>query len=301
MKILLFGKDGQLGWELQRALAPLGEVIACGRAEADFADPDAACVLVRRHTPEIVINAAAYTAVDRAESEPELARRINNESVGRLAQEVRGIKAWLVHYSTDYVFDGAKDGPYTESDPTAPLSVYGRTKRDGEEAIRAAGCKHLILRTSWVYAARGENFVKTILRLAKERDSINVVSDQVGAPTSAELVADITALCMYRLTHCHALAKRASGTYHLTASGQTNWQRYARLIIAEAVRYGAIIRLGPEGVTPIPTSEYPLPAKRPLNSRLDTKKICDAFGVALPLWPVHVKRMVSELVYVGSI
>lgn len=296
MKILLLGKDGQVGWELQRALAPLGEVTVCGRAEADLEDLDALCILARHHAPEVVVNAAAYTAVDQAESEPERARRINTEAVGRLAKEVARLNAWLVHYSTDYVFDGTKDGPYTETDPTAPQNVYGCTKRDGEEAIRAAGCNHLILRSSWIYAARGGNFTKTILRLAKERDTLKVVSDNSGAPTSAELIADITALCLYRLAHDDVLAERASGTYHLTASGETSWHGYAQLVIAEAVRHGAAIRLSPEGVMPIPTSEYPLPAKRPANSRLDTKKICDTFGVVLPPWQVRVKRLVAGLV-----
>lgn len=301
MKIVLLGKDGQVGWELQRALAPLGEVIACGRAEADLEDLDALCMLVRRHAPGVVVNAAAYTAVDKAESEPERVQRVNTDAVGRLAKEVRHLDAWLIHYSTDYVFDGTKDRPYIETDPTAPQNVYGRAKRDGEEAIRAAGCNHLILRSGWVYAARGENFAKTILRLAKERDTLKVVNDQVGAPTSAELIADITALCLYRLAHDDALAELASGTYHLTASGETSWHGYARLVIAEAVRYDKAIRLGPERVMPIPTSEYPLPAKRPANSRLDTKKIRNTFGVVLPPWQVHVKRLITELVHQGSI
>ena len=299
MKIVLLGKQGQVGWELQRALAPLGELIAFGRAEADLEDPDALDELVRRHAPEVVVNAAAYTAVDKAESEPEQARRVNTDSVGRLARIARDLNAWLIHYSTDYVFDGTKDGPYLETDPTSPQNVYGRTKRDGEEAIRDAGCNHLILRSSWVFGAHGHNFAKTILRLAKDRDTLKVVSDQIGAPTGAELIADTTALCLYRLAHDRALAELASGTYHLTAGGETSWCGYAQLVLAEAVRHDDVMCLGPKEkeVVPIPTSAYPQPAKRPANSVLDTQKIRQTFGVVLPPWQVHVERLIAELVH----
>lgn len=297
MKILLLGKNGQVGWELQRALAPLGEVIACGRAEADLEDLEALQRLVREVVPQAVVNAAAYTAVDKAESEPERTRRINTDAVAILAEETQRLNGWLIHYSTDYVFDGSKDGAYTETDPTAPQSVYGCTKRDGEDAIRAAGCRHLILRTSWVYAARGSNFAKTMLRLAKEREEIKVVYDQIGAPTSAELIADVTALCLDRLTHDLAFAQRVSGTYHLTLGGETSWHGYAKFLIAEAQGHGAALRTVPERVYPIPTSDYPLPAKRPANSRLDTQKLRDTFEIALPPWQTHVKRLVAQLVH----
>lgn len=300
MKILLLGKDGQVGWELQRALAPVGNVIACNRREADLDALDALRALVRDHSPDVVVNAAAYTAVDKAESEPERARRINTDAVGVLAEEVRRLKGWLVHYSTDYVFDGLKSDAYVESDATAPQSVYGLTKRDGEEAIRATGCRHLIFRTSWVFAARGGNFAKTMLRLAKERDGLKVVSDQIGAPTSAELIADVSALALYRIGFDAAFAARASGTYHLAAGGETSWHGYAQFVLSQALRHGAQLRALPERVQPIPTSAYPLPARRPANSRLDTTKLQTTFGVTLPPWQYHVQRLIAELFTGGT-
>lgn len=300
MKILLLGKDGQVGWELQRALAPLGDIVACGRAEADFENPDALRRLVRDRSPQVVVNAAAYTAVDKAESEADRARRINTESVGALAEEVRRLDGWFVHYSTDYVFDGTKAGAYTETDSTSPQSIYGLTKRDGEDAIRATGCQHLIFRTSWVFATRGGNFAKTMLRLATERDELKVVSDQVGAPTSAELIADVTALALYRIGFDPALAGRAAGTYNLAAAGETSWHGYAQFVLSEALRREAKLRVKPEDVRPIPTSAYPLPAKRPANSRLDTTKLRETFGVTLPVWQNHVGRLVAELFTGGS-
>jgi dTDP-4-dehydrorhamnose reductase len=295
MKILLLGKQGQVGWELQRSLSPLGEVIAYGRAGANLEDPDALRRIVRDTAPQIIVNAAAYTAVDKAEAESERARQINTDAVGILAEECKQLGAWLIHYSTDYVFDGNKAGPYAETDHPAPQSVYGQTKCDGERAIQASGCQHLIFRTSWVYAARGGNFAKTMLRLAGERDTLNVVSDQIGAPTSAELIADITALCLYRLTHDNAFAERASGIYHLTSSGVTNWHGYAQLLIAEALALGINLRTTPENVKPIPTSAYPLPAKRPANSQLNTQKLRDSFGITLPPWQQGVTRLLNEI------
>lgn len=296
MKILLLGKNGQVGWELQRSLAPLGEVIACGHGEADLARPDLLEGLVTRLAPEVVVNAAAYTAVDLAESEPDLARRINAEAVDLLARRARRTDSLLVHFSTDYVFDGRSEGAYLESDPASPLNVYGRTKWAGEEAIRAAKCRHLILRTSWVYANRGRNFLRTILRLAAERDSLQVVYDQAGAPTSAELVADVTALCLHRLAHDPPLAQGASGTYHLTAAGRTSWHGWARLAVSEAAARGAALSLTPEDVRPVSTREYPQPAKRPANSCLDTGKLRRTFGLVLPDWSLCVKRLVAEIV-----
>ena len=297
MKILLLGANGQVGWELQRALAPLGEIHCCTRLEADMACPAAVRKVVREIAPQVVVNAAAYTAVDRAETEPERAMLINAETVGELAAEVRRLHGWLVHYSTDYVFDGSKPGYYTEEDLPAPGNVYGRSKLAGEQAIEGAGCRHLTLRTSWVFAARGGNFVRTILRLAREREQLRVIADQVGAPTSAELIADVTALALYRLGHDKALAARASGTYHLVSGGETSWHGYARLVVAEAQRHGAELKTTPERVLPISTTEYPLPASRPANSRLDTQKLRNLFGVTLPPWQTQVKRVVSELVW----
>lgn len=300
MRILLLGKDGQVGWELQRALVPLGEVVACGRSEGNLEDLEALRALIREERPTVVVNAAAYTAVDGAESDIARARRINAEAVALLAAEVRAMNGWLVHYSTDYVFDGSKDGAYREEDVTAPQSVYGATKRAGEEAIVAAGCRHLTFRTSWVFAARGGNFAKTMLRLAGDREELKVVADQVGAPTSAELIADVTALCLYRLAHDTKLAACASGTYHLVASGATSWHDYARFVITEAQRLGAPLKTVPERVLPIPTSAYPTPAKRPANSRLATEKIQSTFGLSLPAWETHVRRLVAELVSQGA-
>ncbi len=296
MKILLLGKNGQLGWELQRSLAPLGEVIACDRAEADLSNLTTLQSLVQRVSPRIIVNAAAYTAVDKAESEPDLAFLINSEAVDLLARESKHLNAWFIHYSTDYVFDGAQKGAYLETDPTAPLGVYGHSKLAGEEAIRDSDCKHLILRTSWVYAARGNNFVKTMLRLARERNELKVVCDQFGAPTSAELLADVTAHCLYRLQYDTSFSNHRGGTYHLAAGGTTSWHGFARFILEQAINHGARLSATSENVLPIPASDYPLPAKRPSNSQLATKKISQTFGLKLPAWQMHAKRVVAELV-----
>lgn len=295
LKILLLGKNGQVGWELQRALSPLGELRACDRSEANLDDPESLRQLVRDYAPDVIVNAAAYTAVDKAESDIESATRINTLSLAVLAEETKRLNGWLIHYSTDYVFDGTKDGFYQENDATAPLSVYGQTKRDGEAAIVASGCKHLIFRTSWVFASRGGNFAKTMLRLAAERDSLNVVADQFGAPTSAELIADVTALAIYRLQHDAALAASASGIYHLVASGETSWHGYAQFVIAEAIQLGATLKTQSDLVNPIPASAYPVPAARPQNSRLDTTKLRAQFDIQLPNWQYHVQRLVREL------
>jgi len=293
MKILLLGKDGQVGWELQRSLATLGQVVACNRVQADLENPAQLRQLIREQKPELIVNAAAYTAVDKAETDSVLARVINTEAVAVLAEEAAALNAWLVHYSTDYVFDGNKSAPYNETDSTLPQSTYGLTKRDGENAITASGCKHLILRTSWVFAAQGNNFAKTMLRLAKERNELKVVCDQIGAPTSAELIADVTALCLYRLINDAELQATASGIYHLTASGETSWHGYAQTVLQEAVIHGTLLKA--QQVHPIPTSAYPLPAKRPANSRLNTHKLRSTFGITLPSWQDHVKRLIAEL------
>ncbi|MGL1933100.1 MAG: dTDP-4-dehydrorhamnose reductase [Desulfotalea sp.] len=297
MKILLLGKNGQLGYELQRSLATLGEVVACGHNEADFENLSVLQDLIRKMSPQVIVNAAAYTAVDRAESEVDRASIINTKAVDLLAKETSRLDAWLIHYSTDYVFDGTKKNEgYSETDITSPLSVYGQTKLAGEEAIRASGCKHLIFRTSWVYAARGNNFIKTMLSLAHEQPELKVVFDQIGAPTSAELIADTTALCLYYLKTDKTSIAELSGLYHLVASGATSWHGFAQFIINEATRHGIQLCAKSENILPIPTSEYPLPAPRPANSRLTTQKINNTFKIELPPWEVHAKRIVAEIV-----
>lgn len=296
LKILLLGKNGQVGWELQRALSPLGELRACDRTEANLDDPESLRHLVREYAPNVIVNAAAYTAVDKAESDTESAHRVNTQSLAVLAEETKKLNGWLIHYSTDYVFDGRKESAYVENDATAPLSVYGQTKRDGELVISASGCKHLIFRTSWVFASRGGNFAKTMLRLAAERESLNVVADQFGAPTSAELIADVTTLAIYRLQHDTTLASHASGIYHLVASGETSWHGYAQFVITEAIKCGSSFKVQPEQVGAIPSSAYPVPAARPQNSRLNTEKLRQLLNIQLPPWQYHVKRMVQELI-----
>ena len=298
MKILLLGKDGQVGWELQRSLAPLGELRACGRDEADLENIDAVCALINGFRPDAIVNAAAYTAVDKAESEPDKARAINALAVGRLARQAARHGAWLIHYSTDYVFDGGKPAPYREDDPANPLSVYGRTKREGEQLILDAAGRHLIFRTSWVYAARGGNFARTMLRLAKERETLSVVADQHGAPTSAELIADVTALALHRIGGATE-ADRLAGIYHLAAAGTTTWHGYAQYVLELARANGAALKAGPERAVPIATEGYPVPAQRPKNSRLDTAKLEHAFGLRLPDWRHHVRRLVGELAAQG--
>lgn len=295
MKILLFGKDGQVGWELQRALAPLGELRVCGRGEADFADPESLRAIMREFAPSVIVNAAAYTAVDRAESDLLAAEACNTVAPGVLAEEAAILGAWLVHYSTDYVFDGTKEGAWVETDAANPLSVYGRTKYDGEERIRASGARHLILRTSWVFAPRGDNFAKTMLRLAKERTTLDVVADQHGAPTGADLLADATALALYRIALLGKYADALSGTYHLTAAGSTTWYSYAQYVLARGQEHGTVLKAGPDAVSPIASGAFPTPAVRPANSRLDCSKFCNCFGLALPDWRHHVDRMIAEL------
>lgn len=299
-KILLLGSNGQVGWELQRALVPLAEMVICDRLRADLNDLEGINRLVNEEHPDFIVNAAAYTAVDKAETDIDGARRTNVEAVATLARAARNIDACLVHYSTDYVFDGSGESPFDEDALTGPLSIYGKTKLEGEMVIRASGCRHLIFRTSWVYATRGANFAKTMLRLAKERDQLRVIADQFGAPTSAELIADVTALALQRLTLDRKLGERAVGTYHLVASGETSWHSYAQFVIGEAARLGAKLRVLPERVIPIATQEYPLPAKRPANSRLANSRLQQTFGLVLPDWKFHVQRMVRELVEQGA-
>lgn len=296
MKILLLGKNGQVGWELQRSLAPLGEVIALGHDGAlglsgDFADPESLAATVRAVAPGLIVNAAAHTAVDKAESEPDFARALNALAPGVLAREAAALGALLVHYSTDYVFDGSGSTPWSEDATTGPLSVYGRTKCEGEERIRASGCCHLIFRTSWVYAARGGNFAKTMLKLAAERDKLTIIDDQHGAPTGAELLADVSAHAARMTLANPALA----GTYHLAAAGETTWHGYARHVIEFARARGIPIQVAADAIRPVPTSAFPTPAARPLNSRLDTGKLQRAFGLVPPPWQQGIDRMLEEI------
>ena len=380
MKILLLGANGQVGWELQRALSPLGQLSAFDRRQADLNDFKQLQQVIDTVRPHIIVNAAAYTAVDLAEQESAVAYKINEEAVGLLANAVRELDAWLIHYSTDYVFDGAADGKYAEYDVTNPQSVYGKSKLAGEQAIIESGCKHLIFRTSWVFASRGNNFAKTMLKLAREKDELKVVADQVGAPTSAELIADVTALALYKLQNysaiasscdsepfdvsqdrlrreisedastsvgmtpggagvtesCHSERSRGisstkeiptsgsdasepelktpsfprrressgqipndsdiSGIYHLTASGETSWHGFAKFVIAYAEKSGVKLKVKSDNIEPITTAQFPRPAKRPLNSRLDTYKLQAFLGITLPDWQLHVQRMLTEYI-----
>ncbi|WP_295005649.1 dTDP-4-dehydrorhamnose reductase [uncultured Dechloromonas sp.] len=296
MRILLLGKDGQVGWQLQRSLAPHGEVVACGRAQCDLADPDRIRSIVRDVRPAIIVNAGAYTAVDQAESEPVLAHRINAVAPEVLAAEAARSGALLIHYSTDYVFDGGKEGPYVEGDPTGPLGVYGRTKLEGEEAVRAAGGKSVIFRTSWVFGARGNNFVKTILRLAREKDSLNVVDDQVGSPTPAAMIATVTGVGLAMLRHGAALEPGESRLYHLAAARPVSWCGFARTIVGLAGQApGFDLRLRPEAIAAIPSVDYPTPARRPMNSRLDCRRLESDFGLQMPDWQPYLERMLQLL------
>ena len=295
MKILLLGKNGQVGWELQRSLAPLGELVALGSDSqdlcGDFTDLDGLAQTVRAVAPDVIVNAAAHTAVDKAESEPELARTINALAPAVLAQEAKRSNAWLIHYSTDYVFDGSGEQSRVETDNTAPLSVYGATKLEGEQFIRQSGCRHLIFRTSWVYGARGGNFAKTMLKLAQQRDSLKVIDDQIGAPTGADLLADITAHAIRAAHQCPQLA----GLYHLVAGGETSWHEYARFVLEFAEHAGVNLKVAADAIQPVPTTAFPTPAKRPHNSRLSTEKLQHTFGLYLPHWQLGVTRMLTEI------
>lgn len=292
MKLLLLGKGGQVGWELQRSLAPLGDVVALDHdsteMHADFSRPDELADTVRKVQPQVIVNAAAHTAVDKAESEPELARKLNATAPGVLAAAAREVGAWMVHYSTDYVFDGSGNRPWREEDATGPLSVYGQTKLEGEQLVASNCPHHLIFRTSWVYGARGGNFAKTMLRLAKERDRLTVIDDQFGAPTGAELLADVTAHAVREVLRDSGKA----GLYHLVASGETTWNGYARFVLEQARAAG--VELKATAVDAVATSAFPTPARRPNNSRLATDKLQRTFGLTLPHWERGVARMLSE-------
>lgn len=291
MNILLLGKDGQVGHELQRTLLALGDVHACGRQDANLEDPEGLRRLLDKQTPDIIVNAAAYTAVDKAETHQDAARRINADAVAMLARYAAENQALLVHYSTDYVFDGAKNAPYDVDDQPNPQSVYGSTKLAGESAILASGCNTLVLRTSWVFSAHGGNFIKTILRLAKERDALSIVADQHGAPTSAELIADVTALAIAGWLQ----GRLASGIYHLTAAGDTTWHGLASHVVDRAHRNGVKLKIEAGNIKAISTEEYPVPAVRPKNSRLNTSALASPLKLQLPHWTVHVDRTVDQL------
>jgi len=282
-KILITGKNGQVGWELQRSLATFGHVVATDAEDLDLADADAIRNTLREVRPDIIINPAAYTAVDKAESDPDLAMAVNGVAPGILAEEAKRLGALLVHYSTDYVYDGSKTSPYVEDDVPNPQSVYGRTKLAGDEAIRTTGCRHLILRTSWVYGVHGGNFVKTMLRLAKEREKLTIVSDQFGAPTWARDIAQATASALGNW-QTKNWNDELCGLYHLTAAGRTNWHQYAVEVVRLAREHDAILKDKQLDIKGIATHEYPLPAKRPANSILTNNKIRDAFGIAMPAW-----------------
>lgn len=297
MRILLLGKNGQVGWELQRALGVLGEVVALdrhrtdtayGELAGDLSDLDSLRATIRAVAPQVIVNAAAYTAVDKAESERELAHTVNALASEVMAQEAKRLNAWLVHYSTDYVFDGSGESEWTETDTVAPVNYYGATKLEGEQLIQASGCKHLIFRTSWVYAARGNNFAKTMLRLAKDREELSVIADQRGVPTGADLLADVAVAALQQALRNPQLA----GIYHLAPSGETTWHAYASYVIDFARTQGETLKV--TSVKPINTSEYPTPAKRPSNSRLSTAKLRNSFSLHLPDWQSGVTHMLME-------
>jgi dTDP-4-dehydrorhamnose reductase len=294
-RILLLGKTGQLGWALQHTLAAHGEVIACDSKACDLADLDSIRKAVRAARPTVIVNAAAYTAVDRAESEPELAHQVNAIAPGILAEEAKRVGALLVHYSTDYVFDGGKSGRYEETDMPRPLSVYGRSKLAGEEAVQSVGGAYMIFRAGWIYGLYGRNFPKTILALAEERESLRVVADQFGAPTSVDLIADVTSHCLDVWRLAPAPNWQYNGVYHLAAGGETSWYGLACELVRGARAANLPIRVSPERIEPLATHEYPTAARRPANSRLSTEKLVKTFNLSLPPWQVHIDRLIREI------
>jgi len=294
-KILLFGKNGQVGFELQSSLAKIGFVIGLSKDEANFECQNNLRQIIRKHQPDVIVNAAAYTAVDLAESERKKAKDINIAAVGVLAEESIKINAILVHYSTDYVFDGEKNSPYLESDLALPKNIYGLTKLASENEIKDITNRHLIFRTSWIYSLRGKSFIQTILKLASEQNKLTVVQDQIGAPTSAKLIADITTKCLYKIFCALEKSNDYYGLYHLTASGYTSWYDYAVFILQQALKCGAVLKLQPNNILPINSVDWPTAAKRPLNSRLNTDKLVATFGVDLPDWQVDVRETIESL------
>lgn len=291
MKILLLGANGQVGTELQRTLLVFGELKSCTRVQANLEDLQGLRSLIQDYQPDVIVNAAAYTAVDQAESDKGKAELVNTTAVGVMAHEAKDLDAWLIHYSTDYVFDGEKLDAYVESDTTNPINVYGGTKCKGEELIASSGCKHLIFRTSWVYGAHGHNFAKTMIRLFQEKDELNVVNDQIGVPTSAELIADVTSACLIQ-----ALQKdtNLSGIYHLAPNGNTSWYGFAEYLLEKGQSIVDSLSRHSINLNPVSASQYPTPAKRPENSLLNTKKINQVFGVFMPMWQVHVDRFLNQ-------
>ena len=295
MRLLVTGATGQVGWEATRSLMPLGDVVAIDRTRCDFTQPETLAQVIHDVRPEVIVNAAAYTAVDKAEKEEELATIVNGMAVRVLAEAAKKTGALFIHYSTDYVFDGAKSEPYIEVDAPNPINAYGRSKLAGEAAIRTAGCDHIVLRTTWVYAARGQNFVKTILRLAREREELNIVADQFGAPTSARTIADATAHIIRQAQQERMAGKFASGTYHITAAGATSWHGFTEAIVQSASRHSLLDPNRIPKINPIPTSAYPLPAARPTNSRLDCQRLRSRFNIALPDWRQALECVVQEI------
>jgi len=293
LRILLLGANGQVGWELQRSLIPLGEIKACTRKEANLVNSDELRKLIQAYQPQIIVNAAAYTAVDQAESEPEKAYQINTEAVATIAKEAKQINALLIHYSTDYIFDGTKVTPYTEQDQPNPQSVYGKTKQQGEQKIIESCCNYLIFRTSWVYATRGKNFLNTIIKLAQEREELNIVNDQIGVPTSARLIADITALAIYRITQQLDNTEKLTGIYNLTPMGETSWYGFAQQILEQAGQQGIKLKVTHDRIKPITTEQYPQSAKRPKNSMLNTNKLQQTFKLHLPDWKQQLKQVMQ--------
>ncbi|MEI8293321.1 MAG: dTDP-4-dehydrorhamnose reductase [bacterium] len=293
-RFFITGANGQLGFELQRALAPLGEVTACGRDACDLSNVDSIRAAVQASRPRIIFNAGAYTAVDKAESDPDLARAVNGNAPGILGEEAAKLGALVIHYSTDYVFDGKKSVAYREEDATNPLGVYGKTKLEGEKALTASGAENLIFRTSWVFGAHGKNFIKTILRLAASREELRIVADQFGAPTGAALLADVSAHIAARYLR-HGSENFPFGLYHLAAAGETSWHGFARHIVTKAAAANAPLQTIPDRILPISTAEYPTPAARPANSRLDTTKFRSAFSLHLPAWTHGVDQVLEVL------
>ena len=294
MKILLFGKNGQVGWELNRSLQPLGEVIALSREDADFSTPESLRDIVREMKPDVIVNAVAYTAVDKAEEEEKLVVTINGIAPGVLAEEALKIKALLVHYSTDYVFDGSKDEPYNETDKPNPINAYGRTKLTGEQAIQSSGCDYLIFRTSWVYASRGHNFLLTMLKLVQEREELSIVNDQIGSPTSARLIADTTVLCVQQAIKEKLVGIFSSDLYHLTTSGHASWHGFTKEIVKLASN-SLNSQLTIKELKSIPTSDYPTPAIRPMNSQLELTKLESVFTIKMPDWKKSLSICMAEI------
>ena len=293
MNILVTGGSGQVGFELQRTLSPFGAILATGRQELDLADSQAIERYLEQHQPDCIVNAAAYTAVDRAESEPDLAHALNAGLPATLAQYAAAKNIWLVHYSSDYVYPGTGTAPWTEESETGPLSTYGQTKLAGDQAIQASGAKHLIFRTSWVYSARGNNFMKTMLRLGAEKETLNIVNDQHGSPTPARLIAQVTALALYRVFQADQ-PQQYQGIYHLAPRGTTHWHEFAQAIFEAAAGQGTQLKIRPENVHGIPTRDYPTPAARPLNSRMGLDKLEQTFSLQLPEWRGQLQQTLTE-------